>query len=150
MNNLENAFSPLDRLVNERLAVVRTLADSLEVSRLALLRNDAESIARGAAHQAELCRQWSLLEDQLRVEGERRVAAATSADFPEGEQSARLAAEWETLRGRIRYLTRVHSSLLRHMQRSLSILQHVVESCAPTYLPAVSTPELDICLKTGD
>jgi hypothetical protein len=43
------------------------LAESMELSSLALARNDAEAIARGAAHQAELCRQWSCLEVNFAV-----------------------------------------------------------------------------------
>jgi len=39
----------------------------------------------------------------------------------------------ETLGARIRYLTRVHCSLLRYWQRSLAVLARVVDSCAPTY-----------------
>jgi hypothetical protein len=60
-------------LLATRLALVRDLAHSLEVSQFALVRNDAEMIALGAARQAELCRQWGPLEDQLR-----RVPSANS------------------------------------------------------------------------
>lgn len=141
MNSLDNSVSELARLLEKRLALVGTLADSLEASRVALGRNDAEAIARGAAHQAELCRQWGRLEDQLRTEAARRrtlelPAAAISAGSAEAEHSARLEAEWAALGARIRYLTRVHWSLLRHMQRSLAILKRVVDTCAPTYTPA--------------
>ena len=51
----------------------------------------------------------------------------------DSERSARLQKEWEELGARIRHLTRVHWSLLRHLQRSLAVLERVVESCAPTY-----------------
>jgi len=148
MNSLDNSLSELGRLLDQRLTLVGTLAESLEASRRALGRNDAEAIARGAAHQAELCRQWSRLEEQLRAEGARRralAAPAMVAGSPEAEHSARLAAEWESLRARIRYLTRVHWSLLRHMQRSLAILKRVVDSYAPTYTltptPGLFNPE---------
>src|SRR5882757_3549731 len=53
-------------LIATRVLLLRDLVQSLEVSQFALARNDAEMIARGAARQAELCRQWSLLEDQMR------------------------------------------------------------------------------------
>lgn len=74
-------------LISTRLFLLRDLAASLEVSQLALSENDAEKIARGAAHQAELCRQWSLLEDQLRRESDREPlslvdAAARSSKLP--------------------------------------------------------------------
>lgn len=153
MNSLDNSLSELGTLLDQRLALVGTLADSLEATRLALGRNDAEAIARGAAHQAELCRQWSRLEDQLRAEGARRralPAAAIAAGSPEAEHSARLEAEWEGLRSRIRYLTRVHWSLLRHMQRSLAILKRVVDSCASTYAPAPGFVERDARLRAGE
>ncbi len=121
-----------------RLLLLRDLAQSLEVSQFALARNDAEMIARGAAHQAELCRQWSLLEDQLCRQSEQRSLRSTEPTVhhqPEALPSAQLEQEFTALTVRIRYLTRVHCSLLRHLQRSLAILARVVESCEPTYTP---------------
>jgi hypothetical protein len=73
---MDTALPQLGDLIETRLLLLRHLADSLEVSRSALLCNDAEAIARGAAHQAELCRQWSRLEDQLRSASEPRPARA--------------------------------------------------------------------------
>jgi len=134
-DELDNSVSELGTLLGQRLELVGTLASSLEASRLALGRNDAEAIARGAAHQAALCRQWSCLEDQLRAEAAWR-RALPGASPAIGSQSAQLVQEWATLSARIRYLTRVHWSLLRHMQRSLGILQRMVDSCAPTYTPS--------------
>ena len=93
MTDFDKSLSELGRLLEQRIAVVGTLAHSLEASRLALGQNDAEAIARGAAHQAELCRQWSRLEDQLRAESVRRYAlpsAPISAASLEARQSARL------------------------------------------------------------
>lgn len=138
MDNIDTPLPELSKLIEQRLAMLRSLAESLEFSSLALGKNDAEAIARGATHQAELCRQWSCLEDQLRREAGRRLAppsAGASGDSPEAEHSARLQAEWETLGARIRYLTRVHWSLLRHLERSLAVLHRVVGSCAATYTP---------------
>ncbi len=137
-SDIDTLLPGLSKLIDERMALLRSLAASLESSTLALVRNDAEAIARGAAHQAELCRQWSRLEDDLRREAGRR-SAQLSAGAPrkslETAHSARLQAEWEALGTRIRYLTRVHWSLLRHLERSLSVLNSVVGSCAPTYTP---------------
>lgn len=137
MNDVKNSLPDLARLVGERLAVVRTLAESLEESQSSLRQNNAEAIARGAAHQAELCRHWSRLEEQLRVEATHRTAmpVLNRTHSPDEERSAQLEAEWQALQTRIRYLTRVHSSLLRHMQRSLSILQRVLATCNSTYAP---------------
>jgi FlgN protein len=142
MDILDTSLPKLSKLVEQRLALVRRLAESLESSRLALVQNDAEAIARGAAHQAELCRQWSHLEDELRRRTSRSLALPqnTLSEKMTGsdsalEHSARLQAEWEALGTRIRYLTRVHCSLLRHLQRSFAIVNRVVDSCAPTYRP---------------
>jgi hypothetical protein len=84
---MDTALPQLGDLIETRLLLLRHLADSLEVSRSALLCNDAEAIARGAAHQAELCRQWSRLEDQLRSASEPRPARAR-APAAEGALSA--------------------------------------------------------------
>src|ERR1039458_9221121 len=72
MDDIGTSLPELSKLIEQRLALLRSLAESLEGSTLALVRNDAEAIARGAAHQAELCRQWSRLEDELRREAGRR------------------------------------------------------------------------------
>jgi hypothetical protein len=137
MDILDTSLPGLSQLVEDRLAVVGRLAESLEASTLALVRKDAEAIARGAAHQAELCRQWSLLENDLRRETLRRSAEKGLAGRSNNSvgHSTQLQAEWEALETRIRYLARVHRSLLRHLQRSLAVLGHLVASCGPTYSP---------------
>ncbi|MGA7291815.1 MAG: flagellar export chaperone FlgN [Terriglobales bacterium] len=159
MNEIETSLPELSKLIEQRLALLRSLTESLESSSVALARNDAEAIARGAAHQAELCRQWSHLEEELRPRARRgagRSSKPTSdVDFretnsPEAGHSARLQAEWETLATRIRYLTRVHWSLLRHLQRSLAVWNRVVDSCAPTYTPDPALLRTEVRLQTGE
>jgi hypothetical protein len=153
MNNIDTSLPELSQLIEQRLALLRSLAESLESSSLALVQNDAEAIARGAAHQAELCRQWSHLENELRHEAGRQStlpSTGVSSHFPETAHSARLRAEWKTLGARIRYLTRVHWSLLRHLQRSLAVLNRVVESCAPTYTPDPSLLRTKVRLGSGE
>jgi hypothetical protein len=139
-------------LIQQRLSLLRRLAESLEVSQLALVRNDAEAIARGAAHQAELCRQWSLLEDQLRPQCEPRPLANQPApgNSPEMLHSAQLEEEWNALGARIRHLTRVHWSLLRHLQRSLAVMARVVESCALTYSPEPGSLPTEVRAQAGE
>ncbi len=152
MTDLDNSLPELGQLLEQRLAVVGTLAESLEASRFALGRNDAEAIARGAAHQAELCRQWSRLENELRRQASPRRAThsrSASADSPEEARSAQLASEWEALSARIRYLARVHWSLLRHMQRSLAVWNNVAASCAPTYSPAPGLLDQERPMRAG-
>jgi len=153
MDAIDTSLPELSKLIEQRLALLRSLAESLEFSSLALAQNDAEAIARGAAHQAELCRQWSRLEDELRREAGRRSApplTGASGSSPEADHSARLQAEWERLGARIRYLTRVHWSLLRHMQRSLAVLNRVVDSCASTYTPAPGLLRPEVRIGVGE
>lgn len=153
MDNIDTSLPELSKLIEQRLVLLRSLAESLESSSLALARNDAEAIARGAAHQAELCRQWSCLEDELRRNVGRRPAsppATASGHASETEHSARLQAEWETLGARIRYLTRVHWSLLRHLERSLAVLNHIADSCAPTYTPDPGLLRPEVRLRAGE
>jgi hypothetical protein len=171
MNGKDTSLPELSKLIEERLGLVGSLAESLELSSGALVRNDAEAIARGAAHQAELCRQWSCLEDKLRREAARYIVPTSagapsvstssagipgayskdsSAEFVAVEHSARLQAEWEALSARIRYLTRVHCSLLRHLQRSLAVLERVVDSCESTYTPGPRVMKTEAALRTGN
>jgi len=133
---MDELLTPSSSLIATRLQVLRDLAQSLEVSQVALARNDAEMIARGAAHQAELCRRWSLLEDQLLRKPDQRPLPSTEAiaqHSSEGLPSAHIEQEFAALTARIRHLTRVHCSLLRHLQRSLAILGHLMDARAPTY-----------------
>jgi len=148
MADIDTSLPELSALIEQRLTLLRSLAESLEISQLALVQNDAEAIARGAAHQAELCRQWQLLEEQLRRQADCPIPAA--AEQGEREHSNRLQAEWDELGARIRYLTRVHWSLLRHMQRSLAVLNRVVESCAPTYTPDPGLRRPEAGARKGD
>lgn len=153
MDDLDTSLPRLSQLIEQRLVLLRSLAESLESSTLALAHNDAEAIARGAAHQAELCRQWSRLEEELRRESGRRLpssSAGASGHTPETERSARLEAEWETLGSRIRYLSRVHWSLLRHLERSLAVLNRMVGSCAPTYTPDPGWLRTEVRLRAGE
>ncbi len=153
MENITTSLPALGKLIEQRLRLVRNLAESLESSTPALARNDAEAIARGAAHQAELCRQWSLLEDELRREAGRRLAGpcnSASGNSPEAAHSARLQAEWQELGARIRYLTRVHWSLLRHLERSLAVVSRVVDSCAPTYTPDPGLLRTEVRLRAAE
>jgi hypothetical protein len=149
MRDSDNSLLPdVTAILQQRLAVVGMLARGLDEGRAVLGRNDPEAIARGAAHQAELCRQWSKLEEQLRMQAAKRrllgrsrelasppasTPASTPASSPETERAAELAGEWAALSTRIRYLTRVHGSLLRHMQRSLAVWSHINSICQPTY-----------------
>jgi hypothetical protein len=112
-------------------------------------------IARGAARQAELCRQWSLLEDQLRQTYKRGLSIPPAVPAsPETSaaalSSAHLEREFEALTVRIRHLTRVHYSLLRHLQRSLAILVHVADSCAPTYTADPNAVRAETRPQAGD
>jgi len=143
-------------LIANRILLLRDLVQSLEVSQFALASNDAEMIARGAARQAELCRQWSLLEDQLRHASEPQPRPAIQPALTSPEKlsealpSAQLEKEFDALTVRIRHLTRVHCSLLRHLQRSLAILVHVADSCAPTYTADPSALRAESRPQAGD
>ena len=136
MDIIDASLPEFSRLVERRVELLRDLADSLESSSLLLARNDAEGIAHGASHQAELCRQWSVLEEELRRRaGQRSALTDAPANFGETEHLARLQAEWETIGQRIRYLARVHWSLLRHLNRSLAVLNRIVGGCSSMYAP---------------
>jgi hypothetical protein len=147
MKDIDSSLPALSLLIEQRLELLRSLAASLETSSLALVRNDADAIARGAAHQAELCRRWSCLESELRQRAKEPCARLSgSGDVSLAADSVRLQAEWEVLAKRIQYLTRVHWSLLRHLERSLVVLRRVVDSCAPTYAPHLAVLARDPCL----
>ena len=132
-----SSLPEMTQLLEQRLALVGRLAEDLEASRWALGRSDAEAIARGAAHQAELCRQWSQLEEQLRAESLKIESCSPAPDFGPEDRSAELAAKWEALSARLRYLTRVHWSLLRHMQRSMVVLNGIIYRASPVYSAAI-------------
>jgi tRNA-dihydrouridine synthase len=134
-------------LLATRLLLLRDLAHSLEGSQIALTGNDAEMIARGAAHQAELCRQWSLLEDELQRQS--ALPRSRETGSPAASSAMQHEREFEALTARIRHLTRVHCSLLRHLQRSLTIMACVVDRCSPTYTPNLSLLRADARPQAG-
>ena len=160
MDGADKSFAPLEELLEARFKIVSRLAESLQASTAAMGRNEAEMIARGAAHQAELCRQWSTLEDKLRrASGVAVPASPVSAresvkrihrqdlrtDDLQTEhrqtghrQTKDLHEEWRTLEGRIRDLVRVHAALLRHAERSLAIAARIFDGCNPTYAPPLT------------
>jgi len=146
---MESHLPQLASLIETRLLLVRNLADSLEASRSALLANDAEAIAQGAAHQAALCRQWGRLEEQIRHEREHSPSPESTDQSSDKAQLAQLENDWADLSARIRHLTRVHLSLLRHLSRSLAVLARVAESCAPTYAPAAEVQRIDVGARQG-
>ena len=127
----------LRQLLEQRLSLVSNLAESLQASTEAIGRNEAEMISRGAEHQAELCRQWSALEEKLRhaARPSRPVLAPTNPDSGAAAPSERLRDDWEHLEGRVRCLVRMHASLLRHAERSMAIVARIVDAYAPTYSP---------------
>ena len=145
MSGMDESLPALNALIEQRLAVVRRLAESLEISQSALVNNDAEAIARGAAHQAELCRQWSRLEEELRNHPGR-----PGSPSEQNEPSARFQEQWNEISARIRYLTRVHWSLLRHLERSMTVLERVVASCAPTYVAGPHRLSRDMRAHAGE
>ncbi len=152
---MPDVLPQFDSPIEERNSIMRELAACLEKTQSSLVRNDVEAIARGAAHQAELCRQWSGLESELRNRSFPRPASGSAQDPHEvsaaGSRSAELQAEWEILRARIYHLARVHWSLLRHLERSLNVLRQVAESCAVTYTPdAKLLRNANLRLSTGE
>jgi hypothetical protein len=149
MNDLSNSLSEMTKLLEERLVLVGRLTESLEASRWLLGKNDAAAIARGAAHQAELCRQWGRLEEQLRAESLKIKSCSSTQGSCLTETSAEVAAKWEALSARLRYLTRVHGSLLRHMQRSLGVLNGIINRTAPTYSAAIVAKMSPLPVATG-
>ena len=139
---MQELAAPLTDLLSNRLILLSDLVRSLELSQIALTQNDAEKIARGASRQAELCRHWSLLEEELR--------RSASSPTPRSSASSQIEEEFSALIARIHHLTRVHCSLLRHLQRSLSILAHTVQSCSPTYAPVSNSLRSEPRPQAGD
>ena len=141
-----NYLAPLPgELLSARLLILRELEQSLQHSQTALTRNDAEMIARGAAHQAELCAQWTRLEEELGKAPHMKTDQLSSSS-----RSDQIEKEFCDLTTRIRHLTRVHCSLLRHLQRSLAIVSHFAASCAPTYTPDPNSLRIDVRPQAGD
>ena len=83
MTDLNNSLPELGQLLEQRLAVVGTLAESLEVEPLGAGAKRRGSDRAGAAHQAELCRQWSQLEDELRLQAGRAPVPRGAIPLPQ-------------------------------------------------------------------
>jgi hypothetical protein len=144
---MDTQLIPTSDLLSSRMQLLRELASSLESSQSAMASNDAERIARGAAHQAELCRQWGQMEEQLRREPKMQSGRSHAA---EASSSVQIEMEFTALTARIRHLTRVHFSLLRHLQRSLAILGHFADARKATYTPELNLVRIEPRSQAGD
>jgi hypothetical protein len=145
-------------LLEQRLALMRELARSLEQVQTTLVHSDLRGIECHTARQRELC-------EALRLESEvqsevtaTKSSNPTSADspkrttwaqIPEGVVSLVVRQRWEILAQdltlvemRVRHLNLTYGALLRRAQRTLQIFMRVLASSANTYARPACAPAI--------
>jgi hypothetical protein len=117
----------------QRLALMRELACSLEQAQAALVRSDVAAMAECNARQEAIC-------DAIRnLENSGPVASASAVARVRWENIGKDLSEVE---GRVRELNRVYGALLRRAGRTLDIFLRVLASSAVTYAPPLAGPRL--------
>jgi flagellar biosynthesis/type III secretory pathway chaperone len=129
-------------LFERRLALMRTLASSLEQVQHAVVRSDLRGMDDHTAKQREICQ--ALHRNSKRGEScpqKLRLNLAEGAVSPEMQRRCRtLAEELSEVEMRVSQLNRVYGGLLRRAQRTLQIFQRVLASSANTYAPPKCLP----------
>lgn len=116
--------SSASELLEQRLALLRSLAVSLEQAQKAILQSDLEDLRRQTARQQEIC------------VGLRRLNAPEGRHpvLP-GERRRILEDELRQVEARVAYLNMAYSVLLRRARRTVGIFCRVLASAALTYTP---------------
>ena len=136
--------------LEQRLALMRELARSLEQVQTTLVHSDLRGIECHTARQRELCEALRRVEGEVQSQvtstklsntiGADSRERTTWAQIPEGVVSPVVRQRWETLAQeltlvemRVRHLNLTYGALLRRAQRTLQIFMRVLASSANTY-----------------
>jgi len=133
-------------LLEQQLAVMRSLATSLEQSQKFILTLDSPQLERHVAQQQDLCRQWRELQG-VAVSTPRSGAylpapiahETPGTTVPSSERRSALVQEVSQVERQIRHLNRVHAALLKYMHRSMTVLANLLSVSDHTY----ARPKLD-------
>ena len=133
-------------LLEQQLAVMRSLVTSLEQSQRFILTLDSPQLERYVAQQQDLCREWRELQNaavsapRTGVRPPSPVNHATlETTLPSSDRWSALVQEVSQVERQIRHLNRVHTALLRYMHRSMTVLTNLLSVSDHTY----ARPELD-------
>ena len=150
-------------LLEQRLALMRELARSLEQVQTTLVHSDLHGIECHTARQRELCEALRQLESEVQTEAQTEVTGTRPSNLttgesrnrkisvqpPEGVFSPVVRQRWETLAQeltlvemRVRHLNLTYGALLRRAQRTLQIFMRVLASSANTYARPNGAPAI--------
>jgi hypothetical protein len=140
-------------LLEQRLALMRELARSLEQVQSAVVGSDLRGIEGHSARQQELCE--ALRQLAAETVGPHPAIAdesgrpKTGTQLPESAVSPHVRQRWDTLAQeltqveiRVRQLSRVYGALLRRARRTVEIFNRMLASSANTYAPPKSEPPI--------
>ncbi len=150
-------------LLDQRLALMRELARSLEQVQTTLVHTDLRGIECHTARQRELCEALRQLESEVQTEAQTEVTGTRPSNLitgesrnrkiwvrpPEGAVSPVVRQRWETLAQdltlvemRVHHLNLTYGALLRRAQRTLQIFMRVLASSAITYARPHGAPAI--------
>jgi porphobilinogen deaminase len=125
--------SSLD-LLEKRLALMQQLAEELKQGQIAIIARDLVQIECHTASQNRLCGALRELEKEQAWREETEMAGQIKNDSaPAGCQQA--IGQLAEVENQVAYLGRVHASLLRRAQRTVSVFVRLLASSGVTYEP---------------
>jgi len=133
-------LNPKIENLEQRLRLLRELADSLAQAQAAVLRSDLECLRKLTSRQREVCGQYRELAcSQRHAPGEPDQASERASSNPE---SADTKQRWEALTAEIARmerktleLNRAYRALLRRARRTVDIFCRALASSSITYEP---------------
>jgi hypothetical protein len=126
---MENSHPALE-LLEQRLTLLRRLAQSLEDAQQAIVRGDLTLLEQETSAQQAMCCEWQRLPFST---GTGNRCDSLHPKFLQIEQQTR------QVELRLRHLVRVHAALLHGAQACLGVLANLVPRTAGTYEAPGST-----------
>jgi hypothetical protein len=144
---MDQDLFPGNQVLEQRIELLRALADSLRSAQAAVLNKDPRQMNSETRRQWELCSELRRLKDCRRVGGDnRRDSELPSSTTSAGSRRQTLQAELAAAEKQVADLNRLYGALLRRARRTAEIFCRILGNSGVTYLPpaprAVSrTPE---------
>jgi hypothetical protein len=128
-------------LLEQRLALMRELANSLREAQLALGCADIGTFESRTSEQINLCRQLRDVEQKLQAAHDHcSCLVPIISDTSSHHRTGVIGEETRKVQDRLRALNRVHAALLRRSAHSLQILSNLLDTAAVAYSATAVVP----------
>jgi hypothetical protein len=141
---MDEALSSINELLEQRIGLMRELAESLERGQAAVLSSDWPKINAQTERQQELCQQLRQLVSDLGADDVPAGASVPGAPFQPGEtvnlppvraRRKALLAQLAEVKAQVADSNRAYGALLRRARRTVDIFCRVLANSGVTYVP---------------